>query len=255
MKLYLNLFLLLMTWTSFPAHGNPIDDRCPDFVVWGAPVLKAEGNNQYVCHTGYALNYNNRTRVAHYVVEHIKKSNLSGPAVRGNDFREDPVVPVQYRATLADYTASGYDRGHMAPAADFTWSAQVMSESFYLSNMMPQNPGNNRGIWKYLEEQTRAIAMKYGDVYVITGTVYDKTVVPTIGNVSVPNQIYKIVIDAKTGRTLAYMFPNIKLEVSDIDKYAVTVADIEQLTGIDFSPRIPANLKVKETQRTTLKGW
>ena len=255
MKLYLNLFLLLMTWISFPAHGNPIDDRCPDFVVWGAPVLKAEGNNQYICHTGYALNYNNRTRVAHYVVEHIKKTNLSGPAVRGNDFREDPVVPVQFRATLTDYASSGFDRGHMAPAADFTWSAQVMSESFYLSNMMPQNPGNNRGIWKYLEEQTRAIATKYKDVYVITGTVYDKTVVPTIGNVSVPNQIYKIVIDAKTGRTLAYMFPNIKLEVSDIDKYAVTVADIEQLTGIDFSPKIPANLKLKETQRTTLKDW
>jgi DNA/RNA endonuclease G (NUC1) len=85
--------------------------------------------------------------------------------------------------------------------------------------------------------------------------VYDAAVIPTIGNVSVPNRIYKIVIDAKTGRTLAYMFPNIKLEVADIDKYAVTVADIEQLTGINFSPRIPANLKVKETQRTTLKDW
>jgi hypothetical protein len=89
----------------------------------------------------------------------------------------------------------------------------------------------------------------------ITGTVYDATVVPTIGNVQVPNRIYKIVIDAKTGRALAHMFPNIKLEVSDIDKYAVTVADIEQLTGINFSPRIPANLKVKETQKTTLKDW
>jgi endonuclease G len=208
-----------------------------------------------VCHTGYALNYNNKTRVAHYVVEHVKKTNLNGSAARGNDFREDPVIPVQPRATLADYTASGYDRGHMAPAADFTWSATVMSESFYLSNMMPQNPGNNRGIWKFLEEQTRAIAIKYGDVYVITGTVYDAPVVPRIGKVEVPNKIYKIVIDAKTGKTLAHLFPNIKLEVADIDKYAVTVADIEQLTGIDFSPRIPANLKVKETQRTTLKDW
>lgn len=239
----------------FSAQSNPIDERCADFVVWGAPVLKAEGNNQYVCHTGYALNYNNRTRVAHYVVEHVKKTNLNGAAARGNDFREDPTIPVQHRATLADYTASGYDRGHMAPAADFTWSAQVMSESFYLSNMMPQHPGNNRGIWKYLEEQTRALAMKYGDVYVITGTVYDAPVAPVIGKVEVPNKIYKIVIDAKSGKTLAHLFPNIKLDVADIDKYAVTVADIEQLTGINFSPKIPANLKITETQRTTLKGW
>jgi endonuclease G len=114
---------------------------------------------------------------------------------------------------------------------------------------------NIEPIWKFLEEQTRAIAIKYGDVYVITGTVYDAPVVPRIGKVEVPNKIYKIVIDAKTGKTLAHLFPNIKLEVADIDKYAVTVADIEQLTGIDFSPRIPANLKVKETQRTTLKDW
>ena len=251
-----NLILaLLMALISLSVEANPIDDKCPDFVVWGAPVIKTEGNNQYVCHTGYALNYNNRTRVPYYVVEHVKKANLGGAAARGNDFREDPAIPVQFRATLADYTASGYDRGHMAPAADFTWSAQVMSESFFLSNMMPQNPGNNRGIWKYLEEQTRAIATKLGDVYVITGTVYDSTVVPKIGNVEVPNRIYKIVIDAKTGRTLAHLFPNIKLEVADIDKYAVTVADIEQLTGINFSPRIPANLKIKETQKTTLKDW
>jgi endonuclease G len=254
MKKFLLLILALLT-IPLSGQANPIDERCPDFVVWGAPVIKVEGNNQYVCHTGYALNYNNKTRVAHYVVEHVKKTNLNGPAARGNDFREDPVIPAQVRATLADYTASGYDRGHMAPAADFTWSATVMSESFYLSNMMPQNPGNNRGIWKFLEEQTRTIAIKYGDVYVITGTVYDAPVVPKIGNIEVPNRIYKIVIDAKTGKTLAHLFPNIKLDVADIDKYAVTVADIEQLTGINFSPRIPANLKVKETQRTTLKDW
>lgn len=249
--------LLILALLTIPLLGqaNPIDERCPDFVVWGAPVIKVEGNNQYVCHTGYALNYNNRTRVPYYVVEHVKKANLNGAAARGNDFREDPAIPAQHRATLADYTASGYDRGHMAPAADFTYSTQVMSESFFLSNMMPQNPGNNRGIWKYLEEQTRALAVKYGDVYVITGTVYDAAVVPRIGNVEVPNQIYKIVIDARTGRTLAHLFPNIKLEVADIDRYAVTVADIEKLTGIDFSPRIPANLKVRETQRTTLKDW
>ena len=170
-------FLLLILLTPLIALANPIDDRCPDFVVWGAPVIKAEGNNQYVCHTGYALNYNNRTRVSYYVVEHVKKSNLVGTAARGNDFREDPAITAQFRSTLQDYAGSGYDRGHMAPAADFTWSAQVMSESFFLSNMMPQNPGNNRGIWKYLEEQTRAIAQKQGDVFVITGTVYDLSLI------------------------------------------------------------------------------
>jgi endonuclease G len=240
--------IVLLAFASI-VSANDIDTKCKQHVVYGAPV-KAEGNNQYLCRIGYAVNYDYNTKVASYVVEHIKVANLTKVAPRKDDFREDPEVPAQHRATLADYTGMGFDRGHMAPAADMVFDAKAMSESFYLTNMMPQVPGNNRGIWKYLEENTRYWAQVKGEVYVITGTIFAAQ--PTMMNkVAIPNQIYKIVIDPKSGKQIAYLFTNEKLDPKLIDNYAVSVATIEQKTGINFSPALPANLT--NVEKTVLK--
>ena len=133
------LAVVLLAFATL-ASANDIDTKCKQHVIYGAPV-KAEGNNQYLCRTAYAVNYNYSTKVAFYAVEHITVQNLTKTAARKDDFREDPEVPVQHRATLADYTGMGFDRGHVAPAADMTFDAKAMSESFYLTNMMPQVPG------------------------------------------------------------------------------------------------------------------
>ena len=244
------LALLLVPLLSL---ANPIDDKCPEHVVYGAPALK-DGNNQYLCRTAYAVNYNYKTKVSHYVVEHVTITHLMKTAARKDDFREDPDVPVQFRATLDDYAKSGYDRGHMAPAANMTFDVVAMSESFYLTNMMPQVPGNNRGIWKYLEEYTRFWAQNKGEVYVITGTIFDDKPV-MMKTVSVPSFIYKIVIDPKSGKQIAYLFPNEKIDPKLIDNYAVSVADIESYTGINFSPKLPANLSNNEKTVLKLKDF
>ena len=111
------LLLLLLTSNVF---ANGIDDKCPQVVIWGAPQIINEGNNQYICKSDYAINYDYKTKVAYFVVEHITKDEIAvKSASRKDDFREDTEVPVEYRATLKDYTGSGLDRGHMAPAADF----------------------------------------------------------------------------------------------------------------------------------------
>lgn len=247
---------LLFVTLSTLAVANPIDDVCPQHTVWGAPQIPQEGNNQYLCRTGYAVNYNYVTKVAYFVTEVIRPENLTRSAQRKDDFREDPEVPAQYRVTLKDYVGSGLDRGHMAPAADFMNSVQMMSESFLLTNMMPQNPGNNRGIWKYTEEMTRYYAQKYNTpMYVITGTVFDQNS-PVFGNnVRVPTYIYKIVIDPKNLRSIAFFYPNAKLDPKDIEKYVVSIADIEAYTGINFSPMLPAQYKPLETTRANYKDW
>jgi endonuclease G len=244
-------------YCAYALAKNPIDDQCPQHVVWGAPQIKQEGNNQYICRTGYAVNYNYTTKVSYFAVESIRADQLVKNAARKDDFREDPQVPPQYRATLKDYQGSGYDRGHMAPAADLTYSPVAMSESFFLTNMMPQVPGNNRGIWKYLEEYTRFWAQKHNHVYAITGTLYDASKpIPTIGNnVMVPQYVYKIVIDPNRAKAIAFMFPNMKLDPKDMEKYIVSISEIEQYTGIDFNPMIPAQLKGIETTRSTLAEW
>ena len=232
------LAVVLLAFASIVC-ANPIDDKCKQHVWQGAPV-KAEGNNQYLCRIGYAVNYNYNTKVAHYVVEHITVDHLVKNAPRKDDFREDPEVPAQHRQTLADYTGMGFDRGHVAPAADMTFNAQAMSESFYLTNMMPQVPGNNRGIWKYLEENVRYWAQVKGEVYVITGALFEGQ--PKMMNkVAIPSHVYKIVIDPKSGKQIAYLFTNEKLDPKLIDNYAVSVSSIEQRTGINFSPLLTNN--------------
>jgi endonuclease G len=252
--LYFVAGLVLGGYAAY-ASANPIDQACPQHVIWGAPQIEHEGTNQYLCRTGYAVNYNYVTKVPYFAVENVKTENLVKTAARKDDFREDQQVPVNYRGTLQDYTASGYDRGHVAPAADMTYSAQAMSESFLLTNMMPQVPGNNRGIWKYTEEMTRYWAQKYGQVYVITGTIFDGTS-PTIGNgVRVPTYIWKIVIDPRNVRAIAFMFPNQKLDPKDIAKYIVSIKEIEMYSAINISPLLPTQYAGMESQRANFAEW
>ena len=257
MKRFLTAFsIVFWSLVSYEVNANPIDDSCPQHVVWGAPQIKVEGNNQYLCKLGYAVNYNYTTKVSYFVAEHLVATNLVKNAARNDDFREDLAVPPEHRATLKDYVGGGYDRGHMAPAANFTYAANVMSESFFLTNMMPQVPGNNRGIWKYLEEYTRYWAQKRGDLYIITGTIYDKSPSKIMGNgVKVPPYLYKIVIDAKRGQSISFMFPNEKLDPKTMEQYIVSIGEIEDYTGINFSPLLPAQMQALEKNRGIMKDW
>ena len=247
------LLVAFLIGISSVAVANPIDDKCPELVIWGAPQIVKEGNNQYICRLGYAVNYNYGTKVAHFVVEHIKATDLVKTANRKDDFRMDPLVDDDKEATLEDYAGSGYDRGHIAPAADFSHSAEEMSESFYLTNMMPQVPNNNRGIWKKTEGMARDYAEKYGEVYVISGTIYEGERVVMGNNVLVPSHLYKIIIDPKNKRAMAFLFPNTKLKVRTLPDHIVTIKEIEKRAGVNFSPLL-ADDKM-ETTKANLAEW
>lgn len=249
-------FLLLLALCSTSVLANPIDSKCPQFVTWGAPVINSEAKHEYICKSGYAVNYNDNNKLADYVVETIVGSKLaSKTAARKDDFREDPEVTSQYRATLEDYKGAGLDRGHMAPAANFVYDAKLMSESFYLSNMMPQAPGNNRGIWKFLEERTREWAVKYGQVYVITGTIVDGNSKTMGKGVKVPSFVYKIIIEPKSNKVIAFKFPNEKLDPEKINDYSISINQLEKDSGINFSPSIPAQLQKLELAKGNTKDW
>jgi endonuclease G len=222
--------------------ANPIDDSCPQFVVQGAPVSKLT-NTQYLCKGNYAIHYRYDTKTPEYVVEHVTKDVITGTAKRKDDFRPDPAIPTQYQSQLSDYTGFPYDRGHLAPGANNNKTDQMMSESFFLSNMMPQVPNNNRGIWKQLEGYIRNWVMEGKDIYLVTGTFYSNPY-QTIGNnkVGIPSHIWKVVVDRTTGKTIGFFMPNAPLPVQDLPKYAVSVKQIEAYTGINFMPKLPDNL-------------
>ena len=142
--------------------------------------------------TAYTINYIEEHEQPSWVYYNLIGTNMSGSAKRKNNFRPDSRI-ITGSATLNDYKGSGYDRGHLAPAAIFKWSDKTMSESFYMSNMSPQVPGFNRGIWKKLESLIRKWAISYNELFVITGPILEPNL-PTIGEnkVSVPKYYYKV---------------------------------------------------------------
>ena len=171
-------------------------------------------------------------------MEHVSVEDVNGPAKRRDDFREDPAVRPECRSTLADYAGSGYDRGHLVPAANNTQSADIMSESFFLSNMVPQVANHNRGIWRILELQVRDSVRTTGqDLYVISGAVYAPGHA-TIGNgVAVPTQLFKIIINKRTGTVTAFLMPNAAIPVADLPQYKTTLQAVEQASGMRFPVR------------------
>ena len=245
------LFLLLLL--PFAVLANPIDDKCPQFVFNGAPVSKLT-ETQYLCKKNYAIHYRYNTKTAEYVVEHITLANITGPAKRKDDFRPDLELPEKHRSVLSDYAGQPYDRGHLSPGADNNANDIFMSESFFLSNMVPQVPNHNRGIWKQLETAVRSWVREGKDIYVVSGTTYSAEYLKIgKGEVGVPTGLWKVIIDAKTNKAIAFDFPNAPLPVKDLPKYATTVRAIEQKTGLNFHPKLKDD--TVETAVPNLTEW
>ena len=253
--MHLKTLIILFLLTNI-GWANPIDDQCPQHVLLGAPISKIKQNTPDICKINYAVHYRYDTRTAEYVVEHVTKENILGSSKRKDDFRPDPAIPAQYNATLKDYAGHPYDRGHLAPAGNNTQNDQVMSESFFLSNMVPQVPNHNRGIWKQLEEYVRDWVVDHNmDIYVISGTIYQSGHL-TIGDnkVGVPTHLWKVIVDRQEGKAIAFLFPNAALPVADLPNYATTVETVEKSTGINFMPKLPkAKSQVEKT--LDLKKW
>ncbi len=201
-----------------------------------APII----HEQIVNHKGYTLSYNENHEQANWVAYELTTEETNSHFKRTNRFMQDPLIATG-SADNADYSKSGYDRGHLAPAADMGWSAQSMSESFYYSNMSPQQPSFNRGIWKRAEEFTRQAAIDNKAIYIVSGPVLAKNL-PTIGHnqVAVPAYYFKVLLDNTLPqiKAIAFIIPNRSSQLS-LQHYAVTINEVEKLTGIDFFPALP----------------
>ena len=199
---------------------------------------------QIISHTAYLLSYNEEHEQANWVAYMLTSSKLGSGVERSNRFLEDPLV-ASGTATNADYAKSGYDRGHLAPAADMSWSVQVMQESFYYSNMSPQLPGFNRGIWKKLEEKVRDWALQYDTLYVVTGPILTACL-PTIGpnQISVPKQYYKALIAPNQQKGIAFLLPNAKSEQL-LSQYVLSIDALEQLLHRDLFYQVKDELEKK----------
>jgi len=197
-------------------------------------------NAQVVVHAGYTLSYNEMHEQANWVAYELTEKETEGKYKRTNKFIVDPDI-ITGSAESKDCKKSGYDQGHLAPAADMAWSKTAMKESFYYSNMSPQEPGFNRVIWKNLEEQVRTWAIDNKAIYVVTGPVLTEGL-PAIGpnKVSVPKYYYKVVLDYSWPeiKGIGFILPNKKSE-DQLQNYAVSIDSVEKVTGINFFYKLP----------------
>lgn len=212
---------------------------------------------QILKRTGYVASYNKATLLPNWVAWHLTAERTEGSAKRsGVDFAEDTEVP-EPRATDWDYYNSGYDRGHMCPAADNKWSKKAMEESFLFTNMCPQNGNLNRGDWNEMEMACRKWAKKYGDMYIVCGPILYKGKHKTIGKnkVVVPEAFFKVVL--RTGddpQAIGFIYKNTSGNRPK-DSYVNTVDEVERITGIDFFPSLPDNVEKKVEAECDLGLW
>lgn len=215
------------------------------------PRLTEQRREQIIRHEGYTVSYNADYRIANWVAYELTATEAeSRKAERSNKFVPDPQVKGA-TATNEDYTRTGYDRGHLAPAGDMKWSAKAMRESFYLSNICPQKPKLNRGIWKDLEEQCRLWAKENGALLIVTGPVVT-TDMKRMGKnrVAVPKAFYKVLC-YRTGngyKGIGFLFENRDYNVP-LSATGIPIDSVEHVTGIDFFPALPdAEEKIMEAK-------
>ncbi len=209
-----------------------------------------------VCHTGYCLSYDENFKLAKWVAYELTLEETQGIVGRSDKFKPDPLI-VRNSAALEDYKKSGFDRGHLAPAADMKWSIQAMQESFYLSNMCPQDKSFNRGIWKKLEEQVREWAIENKAVYIATGPLLEVGL-PTIGpnRIPIPKAFYKVILDYTQPeiKAIGFIIPNHGSTMS-IASFAISIDSIEQLTHLDFFEKLPDVIENRIEQSVCVGCW
>ncbi|XP_074659448.1 nuclease EXOG, mitochondrial-like [Tubulanus polymorphus] len=206
-------------------------------------------------YSNHALGYDQSRRIPLWVAEHLTADNLKGRAHRKHsNFKSDPNIDEMFTARNSDYRRSGWSRGHMAPAGDNKKDQVSMDETFYLSNIVPQNMDNNAGFWNRLEMYCRDLTKNFTDVYVISGPLFlpeldEKTGkkyvrYEVIGddNVAVPTHLYKlIIVDGDSGRRGlgAFVVPNKPVNSNNLTEFQTSLEALERTSGIKFLDKLP----------------
>ena len=208
----------------------------------------------------FIVSYNMETKCPNYVAWCLTKDRLDGKVSRSDTFIGDDVIGESSRVETQDYSGSGYDRGHMCPAADNRHDQMSMMQSFMMTNICPQNHNLNSGDWKELEEQCRQWVKDYSELYIVCGPIFDKKNPRTIGKrkglkIAVPDRFFKVVLMiGKNPKAIGFIYPNAETN-KDIRDYCVTVDRVESITGIDFYPSLPDDVEKKVEAECKPAAW
>lgn len=235
----------------------------------GLPEL--EKGEALIKHSAMSLVYSEKHEQAKWVAHIIMPDVIKGNVGRSNDFRPDKkiksgtAIEKDYflTKTLSDgtieYDGFGYDRGHLAPSADFRWSMKALSESYLYSNMSPQKPEFNREGWGELENMMRGYMYHHPKtmLYVVTGPILEDNlpaIKRSVNKVSIPNKFFKVVVDLENKQAIGFVMPNQRLSYP-VETFARSIDDIEKLTGINFFHGLEDGLENKLERMDDVRPW
>jgi len=259
----IGLVILLVSWVSIIVAFS--FKEIPQLIE--SPSLKSEiddtlfypkidSGESVLHHLYYDFVYDENHEQAKWIFYKLYPSYIIKTYERKNDFRSDPLV-FSGSADHSDYRGSGFDRGHLMPAADMVWSKEALSESFFYSNMSPQHPSFNRGIWKRLESRVRKWVTKSDSLYIITGPKLNMKL-NTIGHneVSVPEYYYKVILKFHQNNTdgIAFLMPN-QASKSDLTDYVTAIDALEEDLGIDFFHNLEDSLETSIENKSDPSKW
>lgn len=251
-RLYLFLsFILLVSCTKGTSLIN-----AQSSVVSSSSLLPTTNRGYLILHSYFTLSYSETNRQAEWVAYNLTPELINGAQERTDDFKIDPKVKNNPVAS-GDYSGSGYDRGHLCPAADMKLNLTSMSETFYMSNMSPQEPSFNRGIWETLESRVRTWATEKNGVYVVTGPILN-SICGSIknGTISVPCSYYKIVFKENGTEKIAIaLILNNQGSSSSLKSFTTSIDNIESLTGIDFFSGLSDDIENKLESNINILSW
>lgn len=249
------LLSIALVWSSLHAFAQVQQIHLP----YEIPAKLTDRPEQIIKHCGFTISYNKERGTPNWSAWMLTSVMVKNDTLaRADVFLPDPCVPYSYRVTPSDYTGSGYDRGHMCPAADMAWSQESMHDCFYMSNMCPQVQALNRICWKALESACRKWVMNEDTLYIVAGPIY-RSVPMEIGRshkVDIPTGFFKVILSLRKGnaKAIGFYYQNTTQKQS-ISTTASTVDYIEHLTGIDFFYKLDDPLEELLESQCDIRDW
>lgn len=205
---------------------------------------------------GFRVSFNRENLTPNWVSWELLGTETEGLQSRYNKFWQDSEI--DGCPDTSDYTRSGYDRGHLCPAADQKWSEQSMIDCFTMANMAPQSNALNTGAWKTLENKERQWAQRDSAIVIVAGPIYEPTDKERIGRagVRVPSAFYKVMIAPYLDkpRGIAFVYPNMSAP-GNMENYVMTIDDVEKLTGFDFFYELPDEIENEIESVSSFREW
>ncbi|UGS20801.1 DNA/RNA non-specific endonuclease [Flavobacterium cyclinae] len=232
---------------EFVVHEEPTNSSLFDY-------LPTSTTGAIYSHSSYSFSYSENHEQSEWVAYVLEKNDLTNLNFQRPFFEQDPLVETA-SADWRNYKNSGYDKGHLCPAADRKSSFSDYNETFFTSNISPQKHDFNSGVWNRLEEKVRYWALKYDGLYIVTGGVLNDNL-KSIGKekVSVPKYFYKVLLTKDGSRMIGFLVPHQKSN-QPLYEFTATVDDIEKMTGIDFFPKLSDTIENELETKSDYKEW